>query len=63
MFVLLEYIFRLNMKGHSMTNPNTIPADAPKPEVNAPAVTPATMQPEKGAPMTDKSEVKSTSGK
>lgn len=51
------------MKGHSMTNPNTFAADAPKPEVNAPSVTPATPQPDKGAPMTDKPEEKSTSGK
>lgn len=51
------------MKGHSMTNPNILAADAPKPEVNAPSVAPATPQPDKGAPMTDKPEVKSTSGK
>jgi hypothetical protein len=61
MFVLAEYIFRLNMKGHSMTNP-ILAADAPKPEVNAPAVTPATPQPAT-TPTPDKPEEKSTSGK
>jgi hypothetical protein len=59
MFFLAEYIFRLNMKGHSMTNP-IIAADAPKPEVVAPAVAPATPQP---SPTPEKPEVKSTSGK
>lgn len=63
MFILLEYVFRLNMKGHSMTNPNILAADTPKPEVNAPSVNPATPQPEKGAPITEKPEVKNTSGK
>jgi hypothetical protein len=63
MSCLPEYVFRLNMKGHSMTNPTIIAADAPKPEVNAPAVTPVTPQPDKGAPAQDKPEVKSTSSK
>jgi hypothetical protein len=51
------------MKGHSMTNPNMIAADTPKPEVNAPAVTPVMPQPDKGAPSTNKPEEKNTSGK
>jgi hypothetical protein len=46
-----------------MTNPTIIAADAPKPEVNAPAVTPVTPQPDKGAPAQDKPEEKSTSSK
>lgn len=46
-----------------MTNPAILAADTPKPEVNAPAVTPATPQPETTAPTPEKPEVKSTSGK
>lgn len=45
-----------------MTNP-IIAADTPKPEVNAPPVTPAAPQPEKSAPMPNKPAENSTSNK
>lgn len=52
------------MKGHFMTNPNTLAAaDTPKPDVQAPSVTPVAPQPDKGAPTPDKPEEKTTSGK
>lgn len=50
------------MKGHSMTNPQILAADTPKPDNNAPSDKPAS-QPDTGAPMKDKPEEKPTSGK
>lgn len=46
-----------------MTNQTIHAADTPKPDVNAPSVTPAPSQPDKGAPMPDKPEEKTTSSK
>jgi hypothetical protein len=62
MFSLLGYFFRLNAKGHFMTDPHMLAPDVTKPEVNAPIITPVAPQPDKGAPMPDKPEVKNTSG-
>jgi|GEM_PF-6307497 len=45
-----------------MTNLQMLAADVTKPEVNTPIVTPLAPQPDQGAPMPDKPEVKSTSG-
>lgn len=45
-----------------MTNPPIHAADVTKPEVNTPIATPVSPQPDQGAPMPDKPEVKSTSG-
>jgi hypothetical protein len=41
-----------------MTNPIIVAADTPKPEANAPTATPVAPQPDKGAPMPEKPEVK-----
>ena len=45
-----------------MTNPSMLAADTPKPEVNAPVVTP-TVQPEPTAPTPVAPEVKTKSSK